>query len=108
MFTLHHVLVTKFNDIYAHENVKEKVEVYNLKNSECQAKFKEFTSNTTMLSTVFDANENINVLDVVLTVSSVLGYGVLSEDQKLAADINMDGVVNIVDVTLIIDMLFAN
>ena len=58
----HNVLVTKFNDIYAHENVKEKVEVYNLKNSECQAKFKEFTSNTTMLSTVFDANENINVL----------------------------------------------
>lgn len=53
-------------------------------------------------------DENINVLDVVLTVSSVLGYGVLSEDQKLAADINMDGVVNIVDVTLIIDMLFAN
>jgi hypothetical protein len=33
---------------------------------------------------------------------------VLSDDQKLAADINMDGVVNIVDVTLIIDMLFAN
>ena len=53
-------------------------------------------------------DENINVLDVVLTVSSVLGYGVLSDDQKLAADINMDGVVNIVDVTLIIDMLFAN
>ena len=53
-------------------------------------------------------DENINVLDVVLTVSSVLGYGLLSDDQKLAADINMDGVVNIVDVTLIIDMLFAN
>ena len=53
-------------------------------------------------------DENINVLDVILTVSSVLGYGVLSEEQKIAADINMDGLVNIVDVTLIIDMLFAN
>ena len=57
-----------------------------------------------------DLNEddNINVLDVVLTVSSVLGYGDLTLDQTLAADINMDGVVNIIDVTMIIDMLFAD
>ena len=57
-----------------------------------------------------DLNEddNINVLDVVLTVSSVLGYGDLTSDQTLAADINMDGVVNIIDVTMIIDMLFAD
>ena len=57
-----------------------------------------------------DLNEDdyINVLDVVLTVSSVLGYGDLTSDQTLAADINMDGVVNIIDVTMIIDMLFAD
>ena len=57
-----------------------------------------------------DLNEddNINVLDVVLTVSSVLGYGDLTSDQALAADINMDGVINIIDVTMIIDMLFAD
>ena len=57
-----------------------------------------------------DLNEddNINVLDVVLTVSSVLGYGDLTSDQTLAADINMDGVVNIIDATMIIDMLFAD
>ena len=57
-----------------------------------------------------DLNEddNINVLDVVLTVSSVLGYGDLTSDQTLAADINMDGVVNIIDITMIIDMLFAD
>jgi len=53
-------------------------------------------------------DDNINVLDVVLTVSSVLGYGDLTPDQTLAADINMDGVVNIIDVTMIIDMLFAD
>ncbi len=53
-------------------------------------------------------DNNINVLDVVLTVSSVLGYGNLTSDQTLAADINMDGVVNIIDVTMIIDMLFAD
>ncbi len=48
------------------------------------------------------------MLDVVLTVSSVLGYGDLTTDQMLAADINMDGVVNIIDITMIIDMLFAD
>ncbi len=51
---------------------------------------------------------NINVLDIVLTVSSVLGYGTLNGDQILAADINMDGQVNVLDITLIIDMLFAD
>ena len=51
---------------------------------------------------------NINVLDVVLTVSSVLGHGNLNGDQILAADINMDGVVDVIDITLIIDMLFAD
>ena len=51
---------------------------------------------------------NINVLDIVLTVSSVLGYGTLNGEQILAADINMDGQVNVLDITLIIDMLFAD
>ena len=57
-----------------------------------------------------DLNEddNINVLDVVLTVSSVLGYVNLTSDQALAADINMDGAVNIIDLTMIIDMLFTD
>ena len=51
---------------------------------------------------------NINVLDIVLTVSSVLGYGTLNGEQILAADINMDGQVNVLDITLIIDILFAD
>jgi hypothetical protein len=51
---------------------------------------------------------NINVLDVVLTVSSVLGHGSLNGEQVLAADINMDGQVDVIDITLIIDMLFAD
>ena len=51
---------------------------------------------------------NINVLDVVLTVSSVLGHGILTGDQILSADINMDGQVNVIDITLIIDMLFSD
>tara|TARA_B100000941_G_C28238794_1_gene415384 strand:- start:49 stop:672 length:624 start_codon:yes stop_codon:yes gene_type:complete len=51
---------------------------------------------------------NINVLDVVLTVSSVLGHGNLNGEQVLAADINMDGQVDVIDITLVIDMLFAD
>ena len=33
----------------------------------------------------------INVLDIVLTVSSVLGHGNLNGEQLLSADVNMDG-----------------
>ena len=55
-------MITDFNNLHALDKVKEKVEVYNLKNSECQARFKEYTSNTNMLSTVFDSNSDINVL----------------------------------------------
>ena len=55
-----------------------------------------------------NSDGNVNVLDVVLTVSSVLGYGSLNSEQILTADINMDGKVDVIDITLIIDMLFAN
>ena len=34
----------------------------NLKNQECQQRFKNYTSNTKMLSIVFDSNEDIEVL----------------------------------------------
>ena len=51
---------------------------------------------------------NVNVLDVVLAVSSVLGYSTLTAGQALAADVNMDGSVDIIDITLMIDLLFAN
>ena len=37
----HNVLITEFNNIQALEKEKNKVELYNLKNLECQAKFKE-------------------------------------------------------------------
>ena len=50
---------------------------------------------------------NVNVLDVVLAVSSILGYSTLTTEQVLAADVNMDGSVDIFDITLIIEMVFA-
>ena len=36
--------------------------MYNLKNTECQLKFKEYSSNTKMLSSVLDSEENIDIL----------------------------------------------
>ena len=42
--------------------MKTKLELYNIKNSECQEKFKLYTSNTNMLSSVFDSKDNINLL----------------------------------------------
>ena len=58
----HNVLITEFDQLHITNNDKAKVELYNLKNSDCQKKFKAYTSNTNMLSSVFDSNENMNVL----------------------------------------------
>ena len=55
-----------------------------------------------------NSDSNVNVLDVVLTVSSILGYSSLSDDQIINADINMDGEVNIIDINLIIELLFQD
>ena len=58
----HNVIVTEFN-IETKREKKEKLEIYNLKNKECQRKFKNYTSDSKMLSTVFDdENEDIDVL----------------------------------------------
>jgi hypothetical protein len=52
-----------------------------------------------------DPNEdnNINVLDIIITVANVLGYTEFSTDQFLAADMNMDGNVDVFDIMLIVD-----
>ena len=58
----HNVLITEFQNIQISDKDKTKEEVYNLKNHECQKRFKEYTSNTNMLSSVFDSSEDINIL----------------------------------------------
>ena len=45
---------------------KEKVEVYNLKNKECQAQFKEYTSKDKILSGIFNNNDDPNTVTQVL------------------------------------------
>jgi hypothetical protein len=58
----HNVLVTKFKSEFQCHNNKEKIEVFNLKNKICQMKFKQYTSNTNMLSSVLDSEEDIDTL----------------------------------------------
>ena len=53
-------------------------------------------------------DENINVLDVVLTVSYVLGVGNLSDYQIQLSDLNNDAIVNILDIILIVNMILEN
>ena len=59
----HNTIITEFNLKLAASKDEKKIEVYNLRNKECQAKFKEYTSKTKMLSSIFDNNsDNINDL----------------------------------------------
>ena len=58
----HNVLITTFKDTFKTTDNKEKSEMYNLKNKECQKAFKAYTSNTNMLSSVLNADEDIDVL----------------------------------------------
>ena len=58
----HNPIVTEFKLQLKVSKKEDKLELYNLKNRECQIKFKEYTTNTNMLSTVFDADEDVNVL----------------------------------------------
>ena len=58
----HNVLFTEFN-LRLKEMEKETLESYNLGNKECQEKFKEYTTNTKMLSSIFeDKYIDINTL----------------------------------------------
>ena len=58
----HNPIITEFKLQQKETKEDQKLELYNLRNKECQKKFKEYTTNTKMLSTVFDAEEDIDVL----------------------------------------------
>ena len=57
----HHALLAKFSNI-AKSKTKTRNELYNLNNIECQKKFKIYTTNTKMLSSIFESNDDINIL----------------------------------------------
>ena len=63
-----HRIESDHNNILTHLKInvphpkQERTEFYNLKNKECQMKFKNITSNTNMLSSVFDSSEPLETL----------------------------------------------
>ena len=59
----HNTILTEFNHKVMAKALEEKIEVYNLKNKDCQKKFRKYTSKTNMLSSIFDDTlANIDVL----------------------------------------------
>ena len=57
----HNPIVTKLDLTWNKSSQKKRLEMFNLKNGEGQLKFKEVTSNTNFLSSVFDNDKDINV-----------------------------------------------
>ena len=56
----HNVVLAEFTCKLKDSDKKDKPEVYILKNQECQANFKKYTSNTNMLSSTIDEQGDIN------------------------------------------------
>ena len=56
----HNVIVTKFNLKWNRRKRGERIELYNLKNKECQNVFKTLTSDTNVLSSSFNSKDDIN------------------------------------------------
>ena len=57
----HNILHSEFVNTVPYKTDKNKIEVYNIKNTDCQEKFKEYITNTKMLSSIFDTKEYINI-----------------------------------------------
>ena len=58
----HNALIAEFNRKVNEPEPEIKSEAYNLKNKECQNKFFLYTSNTKMLSSIFDSKDDLNIL----------------------------------------------
>ena len=56
----YNVLLLEFRCKLMEKEVDDKNEAYNLKNKKCQAKFKNYTSNTNMLSSTVNEQDDIN------------------------------------------------
>ena len=52
-------------------------------------------------------DQDINVLDIVVVVSYVLGNQELLQSQIQLADLNSDGTINILDIILIVNLILG-
>ena len=57
----HNVLLSKFKFCWSKNVKKARIEMFNLKNKNCQLIFKDKTSNTNILSSIFEKNSDLNV-----------------------------------------------
>jgi len=66
--------------------------------------------NETVCENSGDVNDDgaVNVLDIVVIVSEIIGGTVLSDDQFCAADMNEDAVLNVLDIVIIIEQILGN
>ena len=58
----HNPIITEFNLTLKDSEEDKRNEIFNFKDKEGLERFREYTSNTRMLSSVFNSNENINIL----------------------------------------------
>ena len=58
----HHVLYSKLKFTWSKKLQRQKIELFILKNSECHIKFKEVTSSSDFLSSVFNSSSDLNSL----------------------------------------------
>ena len=56
----HNVIISKFKFSWNKRIRSNRIEMYNLKNLECQAKFKQLTNSSDNLSAIFDNEENLD------------------------------------------------
>ena len=56
----HNSMITKLKFNWSRQQKKDRVEIYNLKNKDCQAKFKSKTSTTSELSSIFLQDKDLN------------------------------------------------
>jgi hypothetical protein len=78
----HNVLIAEFNCAVDDPEDKKKHEVYNLKNVECQKKFHDYTSNTKMLSSIFDSEDDLNTDKEVYKKAGRMHQDVLQEGEN--------------------------
>ena len=55
-----------------------------------------------------NADNNVNVLDVIVTVNYLIGHIDLNTNQLQNGDMNLDGVIDILDVLMIVDSVLSN
>ena len=57
----HNVMISRLSFTWNKHIKRERIQSFNLKNKECQRLFTEMTSNTNILSSIFEKDENLNL-----------------------------------------------